>query len=530
MSLGKYQDLINTDDSIIGISTNIDKVSALAIVRISGPIGPADLSRVISIDPNKIKPRYQHFCKLLQEGNVLDEVLLTFFKGPHSFTGENCFELSLHGNPLSVKRIVGYLSESLGLRLAEPGEFTLRALKNKKLSLSQVEGLDNFLHAQSITALNSSLTLLNGEIHKNFIKLQDSFMKLKMSIDLNTDFAEDMGEEESEKMFKDALSNFLGIIQKLNNKVVRDPEILKTPTVCLVGAVNAGKSTLFNSVLKENRSIVSDEKGTTRDYVTEQVFSNDFYYKLIDTAGIRETKNKVEAEGIKRSIEILENSFYKILVVSCSDLETVDSFKYLEFDLVVFTHADSLKNNSSIYSLKTKKYVILDQIKGSGVGPIGPDGNLIKSGSMGPQKYNETGPIGPVTLDVDLRSPQSGDRGPIEPLKNRGPIEPLEFSRDKLLELYKNGPIEPLQVADIISSDISWIAQQDVIFVSRQVEAIKSIYRNSSEINDLASKAIDVGLIGQLISNLDADISSLIGVYTPDDVLNNIFSNFCIGK
>lgn len=547
MNLRSIQDLINSDDSIIGVATNTDKVSALAIVRISGPIGPEFFNPVLSIETSKLKPRYQYFCQIKRNDEVLDEILFTYFKGPNSFTGENSYELSLHGNPLSVRRIIDYLKEELHLRPAEAGEFTMRALRNKKLDVAQVEGLDNFLHAQSVSGLNSSMALLNGGIHRQYLDLQQAYVKLKMAIDLNTDFAEDIGEVESEKMFYLALSTFDRIITNLMNKVVVNKDVLKTPTVCLIGSVNAGKSTLFNSILKDSRSIVSQEKGTTRDYVSEMVSTGADYYKLIDTAGIRETVNNVEAEGIKRSFQILKDSFYKVLVLNPLDVQLPNEVLETCFDLVVLTHADQM--NESIEALKIdikcRKYVLLDQICGLGVGPIEPrspelgernltskiDGPIGPSTESGPIEPNAlSGPIGPRSPDLGERNLTSKVDGPIGPSTKCGPIEPISLSQVNLSKLKKKLTDKYKAVDQIIANDIEDSIKTDAIFVSRQIESIKIIYKMSREINELCACNIDVGLAAQLINDLDSEISQLIGIYTPEEVLNNIFSNFCIGK
>lgn len=527
--------LIENNDSIIGVATNLDRVSAIAILRISGPIEPGHFKDVIGLSSTKIKPRFQHFTEIRDDEKVLDEILFTYFKGPNSFTGENCYELSLHGNPINVNRIQNFLIDRLKLRKAEAGEFTLRALKNKKLNITQVEGLDSFLHAQTLSALDSSLMALNGSIHSTFLNLRDDFLRLKTAIELNIDFAEDIGEEESLVKLKEANNIFNQTFNELYDKLNLNPDSLRTPLVSLVGGVNAGKSTFFNSVLREERSIVSNVKGTTRDFVSEQFYIKNQPFKLIDTAGLRDSDDQIESEGIKRTRKISEDSFYKILVINVTDPKIEDEVQNTVFDLAVFTHVDELKKpNKAFENVKIKSHSILfaDQknnkyflLQG---GPIGPD----KGGPIEPDKG---GPIGPEKV------------GSIEP-ENGGPIGPA-LDKSSVLLNPQNGPIEP--VSEIIKqfrvdslvecgldsllfphiySKFNELSKGNEIIIERHIHSLNDIKAVLNEFNDLLDKSTDIGLISQLSADINGSIEDLIGVYTSEDMLNNIFSNFCIGK
>lgn len=529
--------LIENKDSIIGVATNLDRVSAIAILRISGPIEPAHFSHVLSLSTDKIKPRFQHLTEIRDGEKVMDEILFTYFKGPHSFTGENCYELSLHGNPINVNRIQNFLIERLKLRKAEAGEFTLRALKNKKLNITQVEGLDSFLHAQTLSALDSSLMALNGSMHTSFLELRNDFLGLKTAIELNIDFAEDIGEEESLLKLKEANHKFNRSFNKLYDKLNLNPDSLRTPLVSLVGGVNAGKSTFFNSVLKDERSIVSNVKGTTRDFVSEQFYIKNQPFKLIDTAGLRDSNDQIESEGIRRTRKISEDSFFKILVINVTDPKIEEEVLNTVFDLVVFTHVDELKKPTKVFEnvqLKTRSILFADQknnkyslLKGGPIGPTSDKSSVLlnpQNGPMGPEKSgpiepDKGGPIGPaLDKSSDLLNPQIG---PIEPVSKI--IE--QFQIDSLKSCDINKILFPL-----VLCKFNGLSNGDEIIIERHIHSLNDIQAILNEFNRLMDEGTDIGLISQLSADINSSIDDLIGVYTSEDMLNNIFSNFCIGK
>ena len=295
---------------IIACSTGLPGGGALAVIRISGFDSLEKLSTCFSGNLAEIEARRATLLKIVKDGVVLDSGMVTFFKAPHSYTGENLLEVSVHGNALNVKRVVGYLSERAQLSPALPGEFTFRAYKRGKLTLSQIEGLEILLHADSPLVLDQGIQLLQGELHEKYVQLYKTFLDLKGAVELSIDFLEDVGEETAEKMLKKSLDLLKKQVDFLSQRSEGNYSSLLSPSVVLVGKTNAGKSSLFNALLDESRSIVSDEEGTTRDFVSEYVSHGDVHYRLVDTAGMRETGNAVEKEGIRRSKEILGKAFF----------------------------------------------------------------------------------------------------------------------------------------------------------------------------------------------------------------------------
>ncbi len=487
-----------SEDPIIACSSGNNENTAISLLRISGLKNFKLLNSLFNKDLNNLVPRKASFIKIVDKSHVIDEVVLTFFKGPHSYNGENILELAVHGNPINVRRIIE-LFKKHGVREANPGEITYRALRNNKMTLTQVEGLDTLLNAGSIDLFDNGMSHLSGELQKEYLNLRDSYLNLRGAIEILIDFSEDVGEEQSSKLFKDHFENFKSLIHILKRRTRSPRSHLLKPKVVLLGVTNAGKSTLFNKLLEEKRSIVSEIKGTTRDYISEYFSHEGAEFQVVDTAGLRESEDEIEVEGIKLSKELYSDAFYKILVINpfLSDELGVDS---LEADAVVFTHSD-LKG----FDDKVRDF---DNLSGNSkrfsLGPIGP---LLELGPIGPE--SKTGPIGPESK-----------LGPIGPESEIGPIGPQE-----------GGPIEPLGLLkNHIYRKYSDLMAEKPILPDRQRNIINSLATMVDGISQLIDGVNDPAILSNEINMLDAEVNGLLGITTSDDVLNNIFSNFCIGK
>lgn len=241
---------------------------------------------------------------------LVDQVVCSYFKGPNSFNGENILELSVHGNRIHVNKIIKLFVRNNIFRMAGTGEFTYRALRNNKLSLPQVEGLDLLLNASSDYSADQGLQLLCGDLNSHFLSLRSKYLDMRSHFELNMDFSEDVGEKEADFNFKQSFEALKLEIDFLYKRVGANTNFVLGPEIVLYGKVNAGKSSLFNLLLSEERSIVSSTKGTTRDYVSERLTFKDIEFKILDTAGLRKTSNQVEREGIRRGMEKVEKSFF----------------------------------------------------------------------------------------------------------------------------------------------------------------------------------------------------------------------------
>ncbi len=493
-----------TDDSpIIACSTGTDANTAIAIIRISGFKSLLSLQSFFSFSLSKVKPRYSYLTNILSGDQVWDNGLLVFFPEGQSYTGENVLELSVHGNQLNVQRILNLFIKEAGFRSAHPGEFTYRALKNKKLSLSQVEGLDMLLNANSNLMLSQGLDILQGELHGQYLALYDSFLKLKAAVELSIDFSEDVGEEESKKLFNDSFTHFSKILDSLHTRTQGNVSSLLAPEVVLVGQTNAGKSSLFNLLVKQNRSIVSNIAGTTRDYITELIHIDGTNYKLVDTAGIRESSDVIENIGIDRAFEILQRSFFKILIINPFETTPayLDKLAGIEFDILLISHSD--KENF------THHLSLLDLSK-------------IRSNFLATASF-ESGSIGPM-----LNFSSSGS---IEPLsKLIAPIEPAARAAHPSSESeLPSAPIEPF-VKGQISTKFKELTANSPILLDRHRACINTLYLKKSEFVNKIKGIDDIAILSSEVNIFSNYLSELIGILSPDDVLNSIFSNFCIGK
>jgi tRNA modification GTPase len=239
----------NLKQPIIACSTG-NAPSAIAVLRLSGEFQVTDFKRIIKLKQSvtgSIEPLKVYRVGVYRDDTLLDDALLTYFKGPKSYTGEDIIELSVHGNPLNTQRIIDTFVEFYQFSPAKGGEFTLRALKNKKISLSQVEGLDLMLNATSLYAYDSGLSLLDGETHQLYLKLHELLLKHRSALELLSDFAEDVGADVAVKLLQSTFDSFLEVFKPLSQRVIHDASSLLNPHIVIYGSPNAGKSTFFNN-------------------------------------------------------------------------------------------------------------------------------------------------------------------------------------------------------------------------------------------------------------------------------------------
>ncbi|MBC7714512.1 MAG: 50S ribosome-binding GTPase [Rhizobacter sp.] len=502
-----------TDDkSIIACSTGNQSNTAIAIIRLSGFKSLLDLQKFFSFNLQKTENRKSHLTNIIFKDKVYDNALFVYFPDGQSYTGENVLELSVHGNQLNIQRILDLFIKEGALRSAHPGEFTYRALKNKKLSLSQVEGLDMLLNANSSLMLSQGLDILQGDLHAQYLALYDSFLKLKAAVEISIDFSEDVGAEETQIFFNKSFEKFFKLISALKTRTEGNVSALLSPEIVLVGQTNAGKSSLFNILLKHDRSIVSNIAGTTRDYISEVIHLEGINFKLVDTAGIRESNDVIENIGIDRAMGILSRAFYKILIVNPfeTNAEYLKKFSDIDFDFLIFSHSDKkdfLEQLSLVNFSKIKtKYLSKASFDTSVCGSIEP--------------LNMSGPMGPDTIAMH---PNFALGGPIEPVNKSGPIEPLK--NDSI----QSGPIEPVLKYHILKK-FEVLTANNPILLERHRNVVNKIYSESVSFKNNINGLTDVAILSSEVNILGYSLTELIGIVSPDDVLNSIFSNFCIGK
>ena len=291
----------NPEDTICAITTG-GGMSAIAAIRISGAKAITITNSIFSKDIRDAKSHTIHFGTILDNTDVVDEVLISIFKGEKSFTGEESVEISCHGSVYIQNKIIQLLIGK-GCRTASAGEFTMRAFKNGKLDLSQAESVADLIASESEAAHQTALRQLRGGFSSKLQNLRTKLIDFASLIELELDFSEEDVEFADRKQFEDLLEEIKVELEKLIESFKLGNVIKNGIPVAILGAPNVGKSTLLNCLLNEEKAIVSDIAGTTRDAIEDELNIKGFKFRFIDTAGIRETNDTIENLGIKKTME-----------------------------------------------------------------------------------------------------------------------------------------------------------------------------------------------------------------------------------
>ena len=303
---------IEQNDTICALATSTG--GAIAVIRISGKDSFEIMNRIFSKDILDSKPNTIHFGRIFTPSipasqiEIVDEVLVSIFRAPHSYTGEDSVEISCHGSEYIVKRILELLIQN-GCRQALPGEFTQRAFLNGKMDLSQAEAVADLIAASNKATHKIALSQLRGDFSSELSLLREQLLKLTSLLELELDFSDHEDLEFADR------TELLQLAQTIDNRIVRLAQSFETGQalkhgipVAIVGKTNVGKSTLLNRLLKDDRAIVSDVHGTTRDTVEDTMLLNGITFRIIDTAGIRQTDDTVERIGIDRTYQAIEKA------------------------------------------------------------------------------------------------------------------------------------------------------------------------------------------------------------------------------
>jgi len=292
-------------DSIVALATPRG-IGAIAVIRVSGEALSGLFFKLTKT--KKIKPRYVCYKNVFSSsGGVLDRSLIVFFKGPSSFTGEDVIEISCHGGEAVSKKIINQIV-SYGCRHADPGEFSKRAFMNGKIDLTEAEAINGIIHSRSYLEVKNSLMSLEGVAQAGLKKAKKELTDLLTIVEHELDFVEEEINYLSNKKIKGTLKRVVGSLEKIIRSSLVGKKIGTGFNVVLVGAPNAGKSSLFNSILGYNKAIVSKSKGTTRDVVEAFVEVGEYPVVLSDTAGHHKTKDSLDLEGIKKTEEAINRA------------------------------------------------------------------------------------------------------------------------------------------------------------------------------------------------------------------------------
>ncbi len=348
------------NDSIVALATP-SGAGAIAIIRISGEeaiaIGNSVFQSIKGKDLTKQKSHTLHLGHVIDNQKTLDEVLVSIFKGPHSYTGENTIEISCHGSTYIQQQIIQLLLRK-GCRMANPGEFTLRAFLNGKLDLSQAEAVADLISSDNEASHQIAMQQMRGGFSNEIAKLREELLNFASLIELELDFAEEDVAFADRTQFHELLNRIEFVLKRLIDSFAVGNVIKNGIPVAIVGEPNVGKSTLLNALLNEERAIVSEIAGTTRDTIEDELVIGGIGFRFIDTAGIRETEDVVESIGIRKTFEKIEQAQVVLLLVDGYKL-MVDGLQSIKIEI------EKLKNQ---YPLKpliviiNKKDMISDEM------------------------------------------------------------------------------------------------------------------------------------------------------------------------
>lgn len=446
------------EDTIAAISTALG-VGAISIIRVSGCDSLNIVSKIFDKDLTKVKTHTIHYGHIIEDKKIIDEVLVSVMLAPHTFTTENIVEINCHGGISTTNKVLELLLLN-GARLAEPGEFTKRAFLNGRIDLTQAEGIMNLIDSKSEASREMSIKQLTGSVSNLISSLRTDLVTIISNIEVNIDYPEyeDIEVLTNEKILPDIRK----IKQKLQD-IIKNAEngklINEGIKIGIIGKPNVGKSSLLNALLEENKAIVTDIEGTTRDIVEGKFVLNGIICNIIDTAGIRKTNDIVEKIGVTKSLEIIDSS-----------------------DLVIFM----LNNNEKITSeelellakIKKKKHIIV-------INKIDLDNN--------------------VEIDDDN-------------------IIKISIKENIGLDLLKNRIIDLFNLGKITTKDMNYLSNaRSISLLKKTLSIINESIKNLKE-----ETPIDV--IEMDLKNCWSTLGEIIGETYTDELIDEIFSRFCLGK
>ncbi len=312
-------------DTIVALATP-SGAGAIAVIRVSGKDAitlVADIFQSVSgKDLNRQKTHTLHLGHLVDGDKVYDQVLVSVFKGPNSYTGENTVEISCHGSTFIQQQIIQLLLRK-GAKMAQPGEFTLRAFLNGKLDLSQAEAVADLIASDNEASHQIAMQQMRGGFSSEISKLREELLNFASLIELELDFSEEDVEFADRTQFNELVQRIDLVLKRLIDSFAVGNVIKNGIPVAIVGEPNVGKSTLLNALLNEERAIVSDIAGTTRDTIEDELVIDGIGFRFIDTAGIRDTEDVVESIGIKKTFEKMEQAQVVVYLVDNSKLTDI---------------------------------------------------------------------------------------------------------------------------------------------------------------------------------------------------------------
>ncbi|MHA6531571.1 tRNA uridine-5-carboxymethylaminomethyl(34) synthesis GTPase MnmE [Paenibacillus sp. BAC0078] len=455
-------------DTIAAVSTALGE-GGIAIIRVSGPqaisqVAPLFRSKTPLTEVESHTVHYGHIVSPVN-GEQLEEVLVTVMKGPRSFTTEDVVEISAHGGVISVRRVMDLLLQQ-DIRLAEPGEFTKRAFLGGRIDLSQAEAVIDLIRSKSDRAFSVALKQVSGSLSERIGALRHTLIETMAHIEVNIDYPEHDVESLTAEFIKTKSSEVMDGISKLL-KTANEGKILREGiTTAIVGRPNVGKSSLLNALARDNKAIVTDIPGTTRDVIEEYVTINNIPLKLLDTAGIRETMDVVEKIGVERSKAAFSDADLILLVLNASEELHEDELALME--QIHGRQALVIMNKMDLPSRLDKKELL----------PYFNEANI-------------------VSMSV---------------LEEQG----LDKLEEAISELFFGGKLE--------SGDLTYVSNV------RHIALLKKAQKSLQDAYEAADMHIPIDMIQIDVRLAWEQLGEIIGDTAADSLLDQIFSQFCLGK
>ena len=463
------------EQSTICAVTTSPGVGAIAVIRLSGAKAIAITDKIFR-SPKKVKLLTEqeantlHFGQIVYNNEVIDEVVVALFKEPHSFTGENIVEISCHGSIFIQQKILEILLEN-GARMALPGEFTQRAFLNGKMDLAQAEAVADLIASESEAAHRIAMKQLRGGFSYELQQLREQLLNFVSLVELELDFAEEDVEFADRTELRNITIKIETLLQKLKDSFQLGNAIKNGIPVAIIGETNVGKSTLLNALLNEDKAIVSDIHGTTRDVIEDVVNINGTVFRFFDTAGLRETDDYIENLGIERTYNKLKQATLVLLVVDTNNPYPI-----------------------AIERINKIREIILPN----------------------------------QTLIIVANKIDSGKRETIQQL------EVMDLTdNEKMVFIVAKQKENLNQLIDLMihAVNIDAASLEDVIVTNaRHYEILKNAHEAISRVLIGLDSGITNDFLAQDIRETLHHIGTITGEITTDEILGNIFSKFCIGK
>ena len=317
------------NDTITAISTALG-IGAISIVRVSGEDSIDIVNKIFDRDLTKYATHTINYGHIVDNGEIIDEVLVSIMKSPKTFTTEDIVEINCHGGISTTNRVLELMLTS-GARLAEPGEFTKRAFLNGRIDLVEAESVMDLINSKTEKSRKLGINHITGNLSEIIHSFREELISLLASIEVNIDYPEYLDiEEMTNKNIKDKMSDFKQKLEKIVTESEQGKIINEGINVTIIGKPNVGKSSLLNKLLKEDKAIVTDIQGTTRDIIEGKINIDGIVLNIIDTAGIRETNDIVEKIGVEKSIKTIEQSDLVLLVLNNNEILSKEDEDLLE--------------------------------------------------------------------------------------------------------------------------------------------------------------------------------------------------------